>query len=609
MSVVETGQKAKTSDQGNYSLKGMKPGKYTLVFAKDEYVRTVKTDVIVAAGRLTDVNVALAGEYTDMEEFVVQDVLSVGGGTEAALLNLRFESPAMMDSISADLMSRAGASDAAAALRLVSGATIKDGKSAVIRGLPDRYVSSQLNGVRLPTSDEDKRAVELDQFPAAAIESIQVTKTFTPDQQGDASGGAVDVRLKTIPDEFFFSYKLEYKWNTQVARNRDKFLSYSGGGVNFWGKDSKGRGIQSDRLGENWLGDVGAKEVDAPTPDYKFALATGGKYEIDDGVKIGAFGSFFYDHDTFFDDSATDDTYWVENPGQPMTPKAFQGAVQEGDFKTQLLDVTRSVEEVQWGGLGRVGIETENHEIGVTYLYTRTTADKVTLATDTRGKQYFFPGHDPYDPNTPGHDEQDAAPYNRTETLDYTERYTQSVQLSGAHTFEIDGFGPFGNPELDWTAAFSRASFDQPDKRQFGATWFPERQVGSITIPAQWNSYKPSANFTLGNLQRIWKSIEEDSDQYFSNLKLPFEQWSEDKGYIKLGFFSDSVDREFDQDTFSNFSDPGISYQGDFFGQPWSRVFPYEDHPITAADTDVDYDGELDIWAWYLMADVPSPRS
>ena len=89
-----------------------------------------------------------------------------------------------MDSISADLMSRAGASDAASALRLVAGASVQDGKFAVIRGLPDRYISSLLNGVRLPTSDEDKRAVELDQFPSSVIESIRVTKTFTPDQQG-----------------------------------------------------------------------------------------------------------------------------------------------------------------------------------------------------------------------------------------------------------------------------------------------------------------------------------------------------------------------------------------------------------------------------------------
>ena len=71
---------------------------------------------------------------------------------------------------------------------LVPGTTIQDGKYAVVRGLPDRYVNSQMNGVRLPSADPDKRAVQLDQFPSEMIESVQVTKTFTPDQQADASG-------------------------------------------------------------------------------------------------------------------------------------------------------------------------------------------------------------------------------------------------------------------------------------------------------------------------------------------------------------------------------------------------------------------------------------
>jgi hypothetical protein len=171
VTIVEAGKKATTTDQGNFVFEGVAPGRYTLVFAKDGYLRQVRSDVLVAPGKLTDADVALAGEFTEMEEFVVQDVLTSSDGSEASLLKLRFESPALLDSIGADLMSKAGASDAAAALRLVPGASVQNGKFAVIRGLPDRYVSSQMNGVRLPTADENKRAVELDQFPAAVIEA------------------------------------------------------------------------------------------------------------------------------------------------------------------------------------------------------------------------------------------------------------------------------------------------------------------------------------------------------------------------------------------------------------------------------------------------------
>ncbi len=163
--VAETGEKRMTDEEGHYVFEQVKPGLYTLVFSKDGYTRQVVANNVVAAGRMTDVDVSLPGEFLEMEEFVVQDQ-DFGTGSEINLLNLRMESPAEMDSISSDLMSRAGASNAAAALQLVSGTTVQEGKYAVVRGLPDRYVNSQLNGMRLPTADAEKRAVQLDQFPA-----------------------------------------------------------------------------------------------------------------------------------------------------------------------------------------------------------------------------------------------------------------------------------------------------------------------------------------------------------------------------------------------------------------------------------------------------------
>ena len=144
--VLETGAQATTSDQGLYLIPDLPAGRYTLVFSKDGYTRQ-PANVVVAAGALSEVDVSLTGEFVEMEEFVVEDVLAMGGSSELALLELRMDSPALMDSISNELMSRAGASDAATGLRLVSGASVQDGTFAVIRGLPDRYGSSQINGV------------------------------------------------------------------------------------------------------------------------------------------------------------------------------------------------------------------------------------------------------------------------------------------------------------------------------------------------------------------------------------------------------------------------------------------------------------------------------
>ena len=625
VTIVETGARVVADDQGNFVFPQVAPGTYTVVFTKAGYGRQVKSGVVVAEGQLVDVEVQMAGEIEEMEEFLVQELAL--SGTEAALLNLRLDSPALLDAVSAEFISRAGASDAAAALQLVSGATVQDGKYAVVRGLPDRYVSSQLNGVRLPTADEEKRAVQLDQFPSAVIESVQVSKTFTPDQQGDASGGAVNVILKGIPEQNGIQFRSQVGYNSQ-AGGRDDFLSSKGGGVNFWGIDDGRRDIQYDNIGENWTGPVGTSATDSPL-DYKWSLSGGGKYDVDEDVKVGGFASFFYERDSSYFDNGINDSLWVERPGDPMTPQTYQGTPVDGDFKTKLLDITQGSESVQWGALGTVGVETPQHKLGFTYLYTRATDDTSTLATNTRGKAYYFPGYDPNDPQGPGNSPSEvlASPYLRLETLDYIERSTSTYILNGKHKlgvppeplteymgWEVEETGEgagWGIPEIDWTAAIGGAYFDEPDKTQFGALWIPdsfnpglpEFGIPSFTTPAVWQPFKPDANFTLGNQQRIWKEIEEENVQLALNFKQPFKLDAEREGSFKIGIFDDTLDRQFNQDTFSNFND-NSTWEG-AWDTPWSAVVPFQNHPISDGPpfVDVDYTGDQKIFAMYLMAD------
>ncbi len=591
--VVETGDRVETNDQGNFVFAELQPGNYTVVVAKDGYVRQVRATP-VDPGRLTDVRFELLGDFTDLEEFVVQDSLQVTTGTEQALLELRFESPAMVDSISRDLMAKANAGDAADALRLVSGASTQQGKSAVIRGLPDRYVSSQMNGVLLPSSDEDKRAIELDQFPSAVIESLQVSKTFTPDQQGNASGGAVNVVLRGVPEEpLFFNWKVGTSYNPQVT-GRNDFLTYDDGGVHVFGKSGGERSIQEE--GENWEGAVGASTGEAPD-NFKWSGSFGGRVDIGDGWRAGGFVNLFYDRSASFFQNGRDETRVIQQVGDLMSPKITLGTLSDPPWTTALLEIAQSSQQVQWGGLATAGIANDDHAITAALLFTRAAEDTVTFAEDTQGKYYFFPGHDPDNPLSPGWDQLDAAPFNRQQTLAYTERTTETLQLGGRHRFELWGWGPIQGVEVDWVVAQSAALRDTPDRREFGSFWLPT---------GVYQPLKPAAEFTLGNLQRTFIRIEEESDEYAANVKLPFEIWGGKKGYVKTGYFSDDVTRTFRQETFSNFNDPIlVPFTGPFEGNDWSRNWRLEDHPITGAETDVDYDGTQQIEATYLMIELP----
>ncbi len=617
ITIVENGLKVTTNDQGNFVFNDLLPGRYTVTIVKDGFVRQVKQDVLIGEGRLTDLDAQLAGEFQDMDEVVVQELEL--GGSEASLLELRLESPQLLDSIGADMMAKAGAGDAAAALLLVSGATVQDGKFAVVRGLPDRYVSAQLDGVRLPTSDAKRRAVQLDQFPSAIIQSVQVSKTFTPDQQGDASGGAVNIDLKDIPDESSLQFKFQTGYNSQVKSAGNDFLSYQGSSLGQWGQ-YEGAGIPLDLIGSSWSNPVGASRGDAPGLEYKWSVSGGGKWELDEGVKVGGFASLFYERDSSYFNNGKNDSWWI-TPTEGVVPQFGQGTPSQGQFQSSLLDVEQGSESVQWGGLASGGLETETTRIGLTYLYTDLSQSTTTLATNTRGKEYFCgPTFDwsffglgplpPYDVNNPSSTANNellfASPYQRLETLDYTETTTESIILKGEHTLAADtGFGAFEAPILDWTLSSNTATWSQPDKTQFASIWLPPSDAIDPSLPGIWLPYTPAENINLGWVQHITQSIEETSEQISVNMKLPFKTASERLGYLKTGIFHDEVNRSYHQDTYSNrASDPNTFYIGGW-DDPWSAHFPQEDHPIYDSTFDVDYDGEQRISALYVMADLP----
>jgi outer membrane receptor protein involved in Fe transport len=247
--------------------------------------------------------------------------------------------------------------------------------------------------------------------------------------------------------------------------------------------------------------------------------------------------------------------------------------------------------------MGTVGAEIDNHELALLYMRTHVAQDEATLLEDVRGNALFG------DPSDPGN-----FPFHRSQTLDYTERTQSTIQLKGKHTIEIADyelarFGRLLDPEIDWTFAHSAAELDSPDKRLFSTEWTPERVIipDVLEFPAVFTGFDPSGS-GFGFAQRIWKEITEEGNQFFLNGKLPFEQWSGEEGYLKLGFFADTVERKYKEDSF--FYDTGGSYEAQWH-QFWSDVYLNDGKQPAPSDQDVDYTGDQDIMAWYYMLDLP----
>jgi len=75
-----------------------------------------------------------------------------------------------------------------------------DAQHVIIRGMDKQYNTTLINGIKIPSPDNKNRYVPLDIFPAGLVDRLEVYKTLTPDMEADASGGVVNLVMKTAPD-------------------------------------------------------------------------------------------------------------------------------------------------------------------------------------------------------------------------------------------------------------------------------------------------------------------------------------------------------------------------------------------------------------------------
>jgi len=130
------------------------------------------------------------------------------------VLQERVEQDVVVDLVSAEQIGRVGDSTVSLALRRLPGVTLVSDQFVYIRGLGERYSSTTLNGAFVPSPDLTRNVIPLDLFPAEIVQSLSVQKGYSPDQPAAFGGGNVDIRTRTIPEEFLLSIQLASGWNS-----------------------------------------------------------------------------------------------------------------------------------------------------------------------------------------------------------------------------------------------------------------------------------------------------------------------------------------------------------------------------------------------------------
>jgi TonB-dependent receptor len=213
---------------GRFRLEAVPPGQRRLEVRYLGY-RTDTVTVAVNEGTAARVEIVL-----DISPFAV-DGIEVEGERLAMFKAINEQRVAMSvkNVIAGDEIGKLPDQNVAEAVQRAPGVSVQtsrgEGRFVAIRGVAPRLNNVTLNGTTLASTAES-RATALDLLPASMVSSVEVTKSNTPDMDGNAIGGTVNIRTITAFDrsEPFLFASFEGLVHDQQVDYGDRKLPFEG---------------------------------------------------------------------------------------------------------------------------------------------------------------------------------------------------------------------------------------------------------------------------------------------------------------------------------------------------------------------------------------------
>ncbi|TCN53915.1 TonB-dependent receptor [Flavobacterium circumlabens] len=279
---------ANTDIDGKYTL-SINPGSYTIIFSFVGYESVEKPVTVKANETITVDQVLSSGGYT-LKDVVVKSS-AVNRQKESALLLEQKNAVDIKQSIGAQELSRKGVSDVSGAVTKTTGITKQEGTGAIfVRGLGDRYNSTTMNGLPIPSNDAEKKNINLDIFSTDIIEYVSIDKVYNSKFFGDFAGGNVDIVSKDYKGNGFFKIDAESKINTNAVSEKNFTLQE---GPNAFGFSKTS--IPNNSLTEY---NFNTLQLSKKTPlAASFGLSAGDTYKVGEEGKISLFGTASFSND------------------------------------------------------------------------------------------------------------------------------------------------------------------------------------------------------------------------------------------------------------------------------------------------------------------------
>ncbi len=478
--VVGTDFRTNSGADGRYTITGVPPGQYDLMIRAIGFGPQTITGVIVASGEVTGQNATLAAEAIVLDEITV--VAAEASGSVAAALDEQRYAANVVSTISEEEIARSPDSDAAEAMQRVSGVTVQDDQFVFVRGLGQRYTTTNLNGSRVPSLDPEQKVVPLDIFPANMLQGVTTSKTFTPEQAGDFAGAQVNLRTREFPLGRKVTVSSSIGANNRVT-----------------GQDL----TRAPLDGQEWAGFAGTSR--ALDPNLAAAGSLLGSTQADINNFIAGFRPAWWGRNTTGIGNADvgvsiggEDPVFGQLIGYVIsgTYKVKQGTKAE-EFRS-LATASGPINEysgesqnnsVLWGGIANLSTRIgSNTKLSFNNTYNRTGDNTATLLT---GVNEEFSGEGEL----------------FLTRLSFVERSVWSSQLEGEHLIG-------GRHLFDWRAGLSGTRRYQPDMSDVIYTTTRDPGSGAL-VPSAWADIKQSAT-------RTWSDLKENAFDGGANMRFTF---------------------------------------------------------------------------------------
>ena len=274
---------AKTDASGQYKITFPNAGSYTIVISYIGFEKET-IQVTLQENQTIEKNITLKSGNKKIKEVKVKGEKSKS--TETAALAEQKNSVAAIEVMGSQEMSRKGASDAQAAVVKMAGISKEEGSSQIfVRGLGDRYNSTMLNGMFLPSDNPEYKNISLEYFPIEVIQNIGVSKTYNSTLLGDFGGATINIATKDFSGKPFLSGSFKAGVNSQSISNKNL-----GSGLGFIGNVENAEiptTVNAQFIERAW----NPEERTLPLINSELSVNGGWSHSFNSKVKLSAFGT------------------------------------------------------------------------------------------------------------------------------------------------------------------------------------------------------------------------------------------------------------------------------------------------------------------------------